>query len=202
MKKQIIIINGGTTFDKYTDYISSLKNTKLLKEYFYFGSDWKSTISKRLGEDFEVLIPRMPNSNNAKFNEWKIWFERLIPFMQNNVVLVGHSLGGIFLAKYLSTNKIPKSIKAIFLLAAPYDETGLDEILGSFQLPKSLNKLNNSTKSIFLLQSIDDPIVPKANAYKYHKELSNAKVIMFKDKGHFNQNQFPELERLIRKLYV
>ncbi|MCL4392974.1 alpha/beta hydrolase [Patescibacteria group bacterium] len=67
---------------------------------------------------------------------------------------------------------------------------------------KSLNKLNNLTNDIFLLQSIDDPIVPVTNAQKYHKELSNSKVIMFKDKGHFNQNTFPELERLIRKLYV
>ncbi len=64
----------------------------------------------------------MPNKTNAQFEEWKIWFEKFIPFLNDGVILVGHSLGGVFLAKYLSENKFPKKIGGVFLVSAVYEK--------------------------------------------------------------------------------
>ena len=50
---------------------------------------------------------RLQYRTNARYEEWKIWFERMIPFLNDNVILVGHSLGGIFFVKYLSENLLP-----------------------------------------------------------------------------------------------
>ena len=71
----------------------------------------------------------MPLQENAKYNDWKIFFERYIPFLRNNVILIGASLGGIFLAKYLSENKFPKKILSTYLICPPFDNTTLGEDL-------------------------------------------------------------------------
>ena len=67
----------------------------------------------------------MPLQDNAKYEEWKILFERYIPHLKDNVILMGNSLGGIFLAKYLSENKFPKKILSTYLTCPPFDNTVL-----------------------------------------------------------------------------
>ena len=107
MKKQVVVIHGGTTFDTHEEYISFLKNREASIEKFKTQKDWKNSLEKELGTDFEIFVPRMPNGTDARFEEWKIWLERMIPFLDDDVILVGHSLGGIFLAKYLAKNLFP-----------------------------------------------------------------------------------------------
>lgn len=119
-KKQLLVIHGGDAFETYDDYLKYLKTREISLERLK-SNGWKKNLSDILGEEYDVLLPQMPNSQNARYLEWKIWFERLIPLLNETVVLVGHSLGGIFLAKYLSENDFPKQVKATFLIAAPYN---------------------------------------------------------------------------------
>jgi predicted alpha/beta hydrolase family esterase len=142
----------------------------------------------------------MPNSMNAKYKEWKIMFEKLFPFFKNNLILLGHSLGGIFLAKYLSENKFPRKIKATFLVAAPYDDKTTKDSLGDFKLPKKLDKFQKQGGKIFLYQSKDDLSVSLVDLKKYKKSLPEAEVVMFRKKGHFNQVEFPEIVKDIKRL--
>ncbi len=200
MKKQVIVIHGGDTFETYEDYISSLKGFKIDLESLK-SKDWKSSLEKGLGKDFEVIAPRMPNSLNAKYLEWKIWFEKLIPFFNREIILVGHSLGGIFIAKYLSENKFPKEIKATFLVAAPFDDTDSDYTLADFTLPKSLNKFEGQGGLVKLYHSKDDDVVPFADLTKYTKALPSAKALIFEDRGHFKQEKFPELVKDIKNTF-
>jgi hypothetical protein len=199
MKKQIVVIGGGDTFKTYKEYISFLKKIK-----FDFERNrtkrWKENLPESLGKDFDIISLKMPNTANARYKEWKILFNKLLPFLRDNVILLGHSLGGIFLAKYLSENKFPKRIKALLLVSAPYSEKGADYFLGDFRLPKKLNKLENQVEKIFLYQSKDDPIVPFSDVVEYGKALPEAKVSIFKDRKHFDQTKFPELVRDIKLL--
>lgn len=200
MKKQVVIIHGGGAFDSYAEYFSWLKSLKLdFKRFTQKG--WKDSFNKKLGTDFEVVQPEMPNSMNAHYSEWKIWFEKFIPFFQKQVVLVGHSLGGIFLAKYLSENTFPKKIHATFLIAAPFDDKDCTESLGDFKLLKSLTRFAKQGGKIFLYQSKDDASVPFVDVKKYQEEIPNAILRLFTDKGHFNQKSFPELLKDIKALY-
>lgn len=136
---------------------------------------------------------------NAKYNEWSILFKKIAPLLKNNVILIGHSLGAIFLAKYLSENKFPKKILATLLISAPYDNN-LNESLGDFKLSKNLNRLSKQGGKIFLYQSRDDQVVPYNHVKKYKKALPNAIVREFKNRGHFNQTKFPELVKDIKSL--
>jgi len=200
MKKQVVVIHGGKTYRIYKEYISSLEKYKI--DFKKIKSEgWKDTLEKKLGKSFEVIYPEMPNSSNAKYLEWKIWFNKIIPFLENKIVLVGHSLGGIFLAKYLSENKFPKKILAIFLVAAPYDEKNSDDSLADFKLKKNISRLQAQTEKLFIWQSIDDIVVRFADFKKYKKALPRAIYREFRNKGHFTQNNFPEIVQEIRKIF-
>ncbi len=199
MKKQIVVIGGGNTFKNYEEYISYLKDIKLNFSKLKVRR-WKETLGENLGNDFEVLNIRMPNTFNAKYKEWKIYFEKLLPFLKNNIIFVGHSLGGIFLAKYLSENDFPKKIKGVLLVSAPYDKIDSKYTLGDFELPKKLDKLQRQCEKIFLYHSKDDSIVSFVNLGKYKKALPQAKTTTFKNRKHFDQTNFPELAKDIKSL--
>ena len=146
----------------------------------------------------------MPLQDNAKYDDWKIWFERYIPFLHDNVVLIGGSLGGIFLAKYLSENKFPKKILATFLVCPPFNDTlplSNENVVNGFTLKQNLSLLEKNSPNLYLMFSKDDDVVPASHAEKYRNKLKNAKIIIYKSKnGHFRISKFPEIVKIIKKL--
>jgi len=200
MKQQIIAIHGGTSFENYQDYINFLKNHEINFDKLKSSKGWKDSLQEDLGEEFEVLMPRMPNPSNAVYEEWKIWFERIIELCDDNLIFIGHSLGGIFLAKYFSENIISKKIKAVFLVAAPFDDSNSEESLSPFKLPASLEKFEKQCENIYLLQSRDDILVLFEEMEKYKKALPKAKTFIFEGRGHFNSETFPEIVELIKEI--
>ena len=96
MKKQIVVIHGGDTFETHGQYMDSLRNYEInIERYKTDKDDWKKPLRKKLGDGYEVILPIMPNKTNAQFEEWKIWMGKLTPFLNDNVILIGHSLGMI-----------------------------------------------------------------------------------------------------------
>ena len=120
-KAQILMIHGGMTFKNRKNYLKYLKTRNISLESKKTWS--KEYFDEELGKKFQIIRPRMPLQDNAQYEDWKIWFERHIPYLKNNVILIGGSLGGIFLAKYLSENKFPRKILATFLICPPFDNT-------------------------------------------------------------------------------
>jgi len=200
VKQQVLVIHGGTSFDTPEDYLDFIKTRELTREKLTCGEDWKASLAEELGEAFEVLVPRMPNGTNARYAEWCLWLERCTEFLEDGVILVGHSLGGIFLAKYLAEHSFPKHVRALVLVAAPFNDTSTVESLKDFALPGSLAPLAKQGGKVYLVHSSDDPVVPFAQAARYQHVLPKAQLMTFKDRGHFNQEQFPELVRLIQSL--
>ncbi len=198
LKKQVVIIHGGDTFETYGRYLDFLRNYKIdIERYKTSKDDWKPGLRQKLGEGYEVILPAMPNKTNARFKEWKLWFGKLIPFLNDGVILMGHSLGGSFVVKYLSENKFPKKIKAVFLVGAVYDTDCDGYSLAGFALPHTLNL---QTEQIYLYHSTDDPVVPFSALEKYRKALPKAHTRIFDDRKHLNQEEFPELVEDIRNL--
>ena len=126
---------------------------------------------------------------------------KLVPQLNDEVVLIGHSLGGIFLTKYLSENKFPKKIMGTFLVAAPYDAADSSYSLGDFVLPKSLDMLVKQGGQITLYQSSDDHIVDVSDFERYVKAMPSARAVLFKDKGHFMIMEFPEIVKDIEDVF-
>lgn len=189
--KQILFIHGGDSYSDHKTYLKSLKNSPLDYQRIKYHQHWRNWIAKKL-KDYDVLVPTMPNGFNAKYNEWVIWFEKIIPYMQNDFQIIGHSLGAMFLAKYLHAHKLPRKAHRIVLISGQYGEDGNSESCGSFVV-NSARGIEKSADEIHLIHSQDDPLVNFQSLGKFQSDIPNSIVHIFKDKGHFNLETFPEL---------
>ena len=201
-KQQVFYIHGGSSFSDYGVFLEDLK-TKTIRNLP--GSEplkmWTGTFREDLGEGYEVFMPAMPNSQNAKYEEWKIWFERHFEYLRDGVILVGWSQGGYFLSKYLIENETPFETRALFLVASPFEagdfggEDGGDFAFDTIRV----GELANKAPKIYLFHSKDDPIVPYEHSLKFKEALPEAELIIFEDKNHFLVETFHELLEMIRK---
>lgn len=197
--KQVLIIHGGTTFSTYKKYINYLSTKNVQLERLMYAPGWKEGLQAKLGNNYQVLAPSMPNSTNAQYEEWKLWFDRITEVIADDVILVGHSLGGIFLAKYLSENSFPKKIIATILIAAPYDDES-DEDLGGFKIHTIADLFAKQAGQVIFFHGTDDPVVPIGELEKYKQVLASAEFNLLPAPDHFSRPDFPEIVEKIQQL--
>ena len=56
-----------------------------------------------------------------------------------------------------------------------------------------ISNIEQQVEQIVLYHSKDDPSVPYASAERLSQMLLSAKLFTFEDRGHFGQDEFPEL---------
>lgn len=196
---QVLIIHGGMTFRNKRDYLNYLKTKKVsIERRVNWAGDY---LEKKLGPKFKVIRPRMPKSEDAKYAEWKIFFERYLRLLKGRYILIGNSLGGIFLAKYLSENRLTRKALAVYMVCAPFDDTVKSEdLVGGFRLGSKLSRLEYNASCVRMLFSYDDKVVPVSHAKKYAAKLKKTDIHIYKGmNGHFDVPTFPEIIKLIKK---
>ncbi len=196
--KQVVIIHGGNTFNSYDRFIDDLKDREIQYDNLKPRRRWKDSLAEQLRYQADVLTPFMPNKDNAVFEEWKIYFERLLPFLQDEVCLVGHSLGAMFLAKYLNEKPLAKPVKKLLLVAGGYDDETMED-LGTFKVTSARN-VGKSAEEIYLFHSKDDPVVSFSELAKFRADLPQAIVHIFEDRGHFIDETFPEMLEILQQI--
>jgi hypothetical protein len=197
-KKQILFIHGGYTFGSIKDYLNFLKNYEIdpYKKKKY----WINWLASKL-KNYEILVPQMPCEKNAKYEEWKIWFEKYLPFIKGkDFTLIGHSLGAIFLLKYLSENNLNKKIRQLHLIAPAVFDDGLGlEKLATFKSDlKKIKRIEKKCKELHLWHSKDDSICVFKNSEIIKGIILNANFHIFKNRGHFKSYTFPEILKVIK----
>ena len=122
--------------------------------------------------------------------------------MKNGAILVGHSLGGSFLLKYLSDEKVEKAIAGIFLIATPYwgDDGWRYDGYEALALPKDFPSNLPSGTPIFFYHSRDDEIVPFAHLTLYARKLPQATIHALDARGHQLRNDLSEVAADIKSL--
>jgi len=208
MKKQIFYIGGGESFLDYEDFLQRMKTVDLwhLPTEGQGGSvKWISSLGEDLGEEYEVVAPPMPNKQNAKFEEWSVWFERHFEYLKDDAILMGCSLGAMFLAKYLSNNDLPFRPKAVILMAGVYqthDFVSDDwKDCGDFLIgPEKVRVICEKTNKVIIMHSKDDFLVPFEHGVALSEALAEAEFVVFEDKNHFLIEDFPELVESIKEL--
>ena len=122
--------------------------------------------------------------------------------MKGNVILAAHSLGGSFLLKYLSEEKIETRVAGLFLISTPYwggdgwrydgyEAVALSEDFAS-KLPKGA--------PIFFYHGRDDEFVPFAHLALYQEKLPEATIRILDGRGHQLSNDLSEVAADIKSL--
>lgn len=195
--RQIICIHGGETHGSYEEYLDMLRGFTI--DLAPEKKRWRTSLPQVLEGEYNVILPVMPDKYNARYEAWEIWFDKYVPFLEEGCICIGHSLGGIFLARYLALHTLPIRLSALYLVAAPYftEETPRN---GGFTLTPELLLRVGEAHPVVLVHSKDDPIVPFEDMERYKYALLQARTMEFDDRGHFLQEEFPELVSDIRSL--
>lgn len=193
--KQILIIHGGNSYSSHQNYIDDLRAMQINYDRLKPAKSWKLWLAEQM-PDADVLAPSMPNSSNAVYDEWVIIFEKILPFLGNDIRLVGHSLGAMFLTKYLQTHSLQTKATQLVLISGGYNDDSIED-MGSFKVESATN-LPASAETIHLFHSTDDPVVPFSELAKFQADLPTAAVHILDNRGHFNDTEFPELLDILR----
>ena len=147
---------------------------------------------ERLGLD--VIAKNMPDPDLARKQFW-------LPFIKEHVksdgsILVGHSSGALAIMKYLEENRA----EGIVLVGASHTDLNdkKEKISGYFDEPWNWEKIRKNAKWIIQFASVDDPYIPIAEARHINGRL-NSEYYEFTNRGHFMQDEFPELVKAIMK---
>lgn len=185
MKKEILFIHsaGPQGYQEGSDFLLSYLRTSL-------------------GSGYELLSPRMPNPENPHFKSWKVKLEKVLASIEDdNVILVGHSLGGSVLLKFLSESSLNKNIAGLFLIAPPYWGSTNWEV-DEYRLRKDFSLKLSQVPQVFLYHSSDDEVVPIRHMCYYAEELPHAKIRALNKTGHLFSKGLPELVDDIKSLHA
>ena len=153
-------------------------------------ADFVSALRQGLGRGYDVRFPLMPDPDNPKYEPWRRQIERELAG-RNRLALVGHSLGGSVLLKYLAESDSDVSILGLFILAAPY--WGREGQFDEFVLPENASARLARLRSVFLYHSRDDEEVPFSHLSSYASLLPHARIRELDGYGHLYANGCDEL---------
>jgi uncharacterized protein len=182
----VLYVGGGMTFPDHGSFLDYLRIRELSLEQSLI---WKDTLVEDLG--LPVVAVPMPCKENAHYDAWAVTFERFVGLVEGDLILVGFSLGGIFLAKYLSENDGIDRVRSVFLVAPPFDDTLSSEPLTNGFALTDLSRLSEYDVTMFF--SSNDTLVPLEHAEKYRGSAPSSKIIVLDAADHFIQASLPEL---------
>jgi len=151
-----------------------------------------------------VFVPKFPTPENQSLESWRKVFEKYKQHVNENTILIGHSLGPAFLLDLLE--KLDKPVKSAFFISGFLELLGnpdFDEINKTFvDRDFDWDKIKNNCKKLYIYHSDNDPYVPIKKATELAEKL-DSKVIEIKNAGHFNEkagyNKFELLLEDIKK---
>ncbi|HRF28627.1 MAG TPA: alpha/beta hydrolase [Candidatus Saccharibacteria bacterium] len=164
---------------------------------------WLKEELEQLGHT--VTVPQFPSPPivPSKVEEWFAVFEQYMNALDDNTVIIGHSLGGVFSLRILE--KLSSPIKAAVFVGTP---VGIKPILNyerdmsfsGFDFDWDKIKLNANKHVVY--QSDDDPYVSLGNGEELAERLG-VKLDFVPNSGHFNTKAgYNTFEQLLTKLRV
>ena len=159
-------------------------------------------LHQALGDGFAVVYPRMPDEGNAPYERWKAQIDQHLAATSGEVILVGHSVGGSVLLKFLAEADPDERILGAFLLATPlwggngwrYD--GYEEL----ELPPNAADRLAAGPPVFMYHCRDDEVVPFAHLGLFAKILPAVTTRALDTGGHQGATDLAPIVADIRRL--
>lgn len=160
---------------------------------------WLKTKLEKQG--YHVTVPQFPNPDAPNFQDWSRELEKYREYINENSVLIGHSLGGLFLLRVLERLSVP--IRAAFFVAAPigvkpirYYES--DKKFSGFDF--DWETIKKKAKHFDVFHSDNDPYVCLDNGKQLAEHLG-VSLTFIPNAGHLNaETGYTKLEPLLEKI--
>jgi uncharacterized protein len=147
---------------------------------------WYPWLKKELeAKGFEVQVPAMPETELPKQKLWVPKMHELIGEPNEDLILVGHSIGCISIMRYLESLKEGQKIGGAVLVAGFTDYLGFEEIKNYFETPIDFEKIKSHCRKFVAINSDNDPYVPIKHSDTLREKLG-AEVIIKHNMGHFS----------------
>ncbi len=153
-------------------------------------SSWYPWMKKELeSRGFEVIVPAMPDTNEPKIAKWVPALSKVIGSLDDNTILIGHSIGCQTIMRYLATQtKHAKGCVFVtpwFTLAEEAISHEEEEATAKpwLETPIDVEAVIAHAGPITALFSDDDPFVPLENKAQFASELG-AHTQLLEDRGH------------------
>lgn len=167
---------------------------------------WYPYVKKQLeGKGFKVKVPAFPETKAPKQNKWVPCLAKQVDHPDENLFLIGHSIGCITILRYLESLKDGERVGGIILVAGFTDDLGFKELKNFFEKPINFEKIKAKSKNGFVaIHSDNDPYVDLKFGDIFEKKLG-AKVVIKHSMGHFsgaveNEKSCTELPDVIKSV--
>lgn len=156
----------------------------------YPEENWFPWLKQELEQKgYKVFVPQFPSPPviPAKISEWFDVLKNYEQYIDENTILIGHSLGGLFLLRILE--KLNHPIKAAFFVGTPIGVRPIlnfdrDSAFCGFDF--NWEEIKNKSKNFVVFQSDTDPYVGLENGKELAKNLG-VELSFVPNAGHFNK---------------
>jgi len=152
------------------------------------GENWFPWLQDKLKEKgVETIIPQFPTPEGQSLEAWLEVLKEYETQIDANTILIGHSLGCIFLLRLLERRNEP--IKAAIFVAAPIgvkpikNWDGDSAFSGGFQF--DWDRIRANAGRFIAYHSDDDPYVGLGNGQELARQLG-VELTFIPNSGHFN----------------
>ncbi len=151
----------------------------------------------------KVVVPQFPTPDNQTPESWFEAFRKYEESLDENTIIIGHSLGGAFLLHLLE--KVDVQIKAAYFVAAPVgilplknyetDKPFIDQ-------PFDWDKIKANSKEFYVYHSDNDPFVSLENGQELAKKL-DTELTFVPNAGHFNASAgYKSFDILLKQIII
>ncbi|NUM25279.1 MAG: serine hydrolase family protein [Candidatus Buchananbacteria bacterium] len=134
---------------------------------------------------FSVTVPAFPETEAPNLAKWLPMLQTVVGTPDENLFLIGHSVGCITILRYLESLAPGQKIGGVVLVAGFTDDLGYDELKNFFQTNIDFQKIKSHCPKFVAIHSDNDPYVDLKHADVFKAEL-NAEIIVKHQAGHFS----------------
>ena len=166
-------------------------------------SAWYPSVRARLEPlGHTVSVPDLPEPQAPRPAAWVGGLaERTSAAPPGETVLVGHSIGGVNVLRFLEQHPLDRGVfGGVVLVATPAHEVGYAALAEFFDGPFDWTRIARAARRFSVLVAADDPVLtadPFEHAAIFVREL-NATATVLPHGGHFMEADLPGLIPLVR----
>jgi serine hydrolase len=162
-------------------------------------SPFVGRLREGLGPAYDVHFPIMPDPEKPHYAPWSKRLGQVIGDLTEQVVVVGHSLGGSVVLKHLAETGPGKDIAGLVLVAVPF--WGKRDWEAEWALPEGWPAPSTKLPPTVLFHSRDDEEAPFDHLERYAERLPDATARPLDGNGHlFDRGDLTEVLDAVRRL--